>query len=62
MFTDYKVVSDYSEKHLEMSVASLLKQGWQPTGGINVVPYPNNPDEYKKEGIDTMMYSQALVK
>ena len=62
MYTDYQIISDYSRKHLEQSIIVLLKEGWHPVGGISVVLYTNNPDEYVQENGDAVMYSQAVAK
>ena len=62
MNTEYEVITDYSLEHLQYTVSSKLKNGWQLAGGINTVLYVNNPDEYKNEAFDTILYSQAIFK
>lgn len=36
--TDYTVVSEPSLFKLEESVRKMLKDGWEPQGGVTVVP------------------------
>lgn len=62
MHTEYKVVTDYSLEQLTYSITHWMQNGWQPIGGISMIVYVNNPDEYKEEGADPILYAQALVK
>ena len=49
--TDYKILKYSQSGYLESEVASAIKKGWQPLGGVSVCLY-----RFDKE------YSQAIVK
>lgn len=62
MATEYKIISDYSQEHLEQSISHYLKEGWQLAGGVNLIVYVSNPDEINPEGYDPVLYSQAIYR
>ena len=63
MQTEYKVITDYSLEHLQSTISTLMTHhNWKPIGGLSMVLYEKNPDEYKNDGFDTVMYAQALVR
>ena len=54
MITEYKVINaTYDEFHKQ--VAEMLKEGWQPQGGVSVVRSWYTPDP-------TTYYFQAFVR
>lgn len=63
MYSDYKIISDFSIEQFENSVKHYLKEGWQLVAGINVMLYMNNPEGYKHDdGSNMAFYSQAIAK
>jgi hypothetical protein len=58
----HQIQNDFQVSYLENIIIYLMKEGWRPIGGVSAVLYVNNPDEYKKEDYDTVMYLQAVVK
>jgi len=54
----YEAVHDISHEAMAVRVNDKLKDGWEPTGGINVCP------EYNADGelTGSLLYSQAIVK
>ena len=48
--TDYKVILDDPDNIWEgftRKVQEHMKKGWQPLGGVSVVPTPNHPPDSK---------------
>ncbi|MCP4750419.1 MAG: DUF1737 domain-containing protein [Proteobacteria bacterium] len=58
---EYEIVEAVDSDGLTEEVNSMLKQGWKPQGGVNVLRY-----EYEVEGKEgkevSYLYSQALVR
>ena len=62
MQNEYKVISDYSLEQLILSVTHYLEEGWQLVGGISATKFNENPDDIKEDGVDTLLYLQAMAK
>jgi hypothetical protein len=61
MITEYKIFSDRNQTHLQQSVLSAIREGWQPVGGVSaVVAKLNLDDELHPEGDETIIYLQAV--
>lgn len=50
---DYKVVESYSISSLEEEIKLLIKNGWEPLGGVSVTCY-SSPSYF--------IYNQSLIK
>jgi hypothetical protein len=48
MYTQYQIANGDSEQALIQQVGAAMQSGWQPTGGIGVVPVMvNGQQQYK---------------
>ena len=59
---EYKIASNFSPNELIAEVNQLIKEGWQPTGGVFILQsqFPENVGE-GIAGIQTVTY-QAMVR
>jgi hypothetical protein len=53
---DYKITEESSEYSLAKIVNKDMQEGWQPLGGVNLIPY------YDAIGQGYINYVQAMVK
>jgi hypothetical protein len=60
MITEYQLISDISSTHLEHTVNSQIKQGWQPIGGIAVVHTDIEDDAPPGSRPEGFVYIQAM--
>jgi hypothetical protein len=58
--TEYKIVSALSPKELSDAVNEMIKEGWQPTGGICIAQVPS-ANEGGLVTFEAMAY-QAMIK
>jgi hypothetical protein len=60
---DYKIITDYSNEHLEISISSYLKRGWSLVGGVSMVATDHvEGSEYFEDGETIILYGQAVYK
>ncbi len=55
-FMEYKVVAKKYVSELENAINELIKEGWEPQGGIAYSKYPINSTKYEYK------YLQAMIK
>ena len=53
---EYKVVAKKYVSELENAINELIKEGWEPQGGIAYSKYPINSTKYEYK------YLQAMIK
>lgn len=54
--TDYKIISDNAVNDLEKQVQELIKNGWQPIGGVDTFVFTDN------SGQQHTITNQAMIK
>ena len=62
--TEYKIVKETNITFLISKVNESIKDGWQPIGGLAIVPSIRNKldNEGEEKKKDIWWYHQALVK
>lgn len=59
--TEYQIVTERVPNDLVKKVNELIKEGWQPTGGIFIIQSPLQKKELDYIAVETYT-SQAMVK
>ena len=52
MINEYKIVEEHNEFSLEIKINKMIKDGWKPQGGLQIV----------KDSYDIEKFYQAMVK
>jgi hypothetical protein len=55
--TQYKIVTDYKQEQLELTIARYLKEGWTLVGGLSMVWVVGNEDY----GKPMALFGQSLA-
>ena len=58
---DYDIVREPGEKKLKESVKRIMKEGWEPIGGVSVSQY-EYIGEYALQNQWRTAYCQAMIK
>jgi hypothetical protein len=56
--TEYKIITDYKQENLEVTIQGYLKDGWSLVGGLSMVWVEDNVDY----GKPMVLYGQSLSK
>ena len=63
MYQYYRIVSVPSLTELEQEVNGLIRQGWQPLGGISSIEVKlDDNNELDEDGTYTILHMQAMVR